>query len=58
MLDLVTDILELKYNTNLKTYNTKVTRGASEVTLLFSSPVRTLCSLVSKQRFIRSFSIS
>ena len=45
-------IIQLKYNTNLKIYNTKV----GEITFLLSSAVCTLCSLVSKQRFARNFS--
>ena len=51
-------LTELKYNTSLKTYNAKVNCIACEITLLLSSAVCTLCSLVSKQRFTRNFSVS
>ena len=42
--------IELKYNSNLKTYNAKAAWGVYEV-LLLSSTACTLWSLVSKQRF-------
>ena len=51
-------MIELKYNTNLKTYNTKINLNACEITFLLSSAVCTLCLLFSKQRFIGKFSIS
>ena len=40
----------MKYNTNLKIYNTNFHWNACEITLLLSSAVCILCSLVSKKK--------
>ena len=41
-----------------KIYNTKADQSVCEITFLLSSAVCTLCSLGSKQRFTRHFSVS
>ena len=51
-------IMELKYNTNLKKYNTKVNWNACEITLLLPSVVCTLYLLVSMQKLARNFFVS
>ena len=48
-------MIDLKYNTNLKIYNTKANWSASEITLLLSCAVLLLSSLFSKQRFTEIF---
>ena len=39
ILDLITDIIELNYNSDFKIYNSKVNLNVCEVTLLLSSAI-------------------